>query len=987
MHEHIIYDNDPHFKIDIDTRAITNMSEVKTALMQGDHKSERFTFEMPRYKDGHDMSESMSCRIHFINIGNANSETNPGVYEVDDLHVSETDAETIVFSWLITSAVTKLVGSLNFAMEFSCYNEDRNETIYSWHTGIHTGITVSNTINNSETIVEDYVDILEQWRQELFGSVPKVSIEQTEHGATISITDSTGPTTAEIQNGKSAYEIAVEYGYVGTEEEWNNLIQTEREAAVQAIQTKSEEVTATFNESAQQKGNEVLESLPDDYTQMQNDLRELSENKLDKNQGAETSGKYMKVGPDGEITPSSIDRANNQEIGGFKAWNTDGSYIGIPIEIDPNTGFAYAAANVSDKTEDDTEYSTEVKRDPETKKLYTKNYSKEISSLSEEIDILNQGGLNLKEDFIGSQVDEWLDLHPESTTTVKDGSIEEVKFSDELRKRKASYYNSVAKMKLDASLKDGMTAVTLGYYEPNDGGGATYIIRANTGEEVDNMGNIELDNGNISSLIESKKNANPLQWGVMKDNENYIDQNSMILSYLLKKNYKIILKSGIYYFRNIDLTGVSNVNIEGEYGRHLYSDNITIIRTLGYDFLCKHDNFNVDFWLKNLTIYSAENSGVCIGSSVKDDREINFHIENCGVSNFEYGVLSYTYASNTQVEDSTFIQNKYGIYIGKTCNVGLFRRLSLNFNLYGFTGGGAQCVMENIHIGYGSPIQRDDGIYGYGIYATKGTSVKHVYTESYGSNIDYFSIYKIDASNNNNLDTVYFEDASFPKTSESDTLYNLYVSGEDEIMGYNNLLLNKCRINDIKVFMENENDLLKGINLDSNKVGIYDSSWIFNDLIASIVLNENDAILKDANYGINVKEITYDSSCIQGYSKLVGAESTENLSRYIYDKENKRINIYDFSKKKINITALFSGLESFVGSKISLGVYINPIINNSTIYGRYIESKDFYIQNGSMYIEWYFEIKTQGRFNLFFKNTDGYIVPSSDNFKMNIEIS
>lgn len=51
----------------------------------------------------------------------------------------------------------------------------------------------------------------------------------------------------------------------------------------------------------------------------------------------------------------------------------------------------------------------------------------QISELKEDLDTLNQGGLNLKEDFIGRQVNEWLDEHPEATTTVQDGAITEPK--------------------------------------------------------------------------------------------------------------------------------------------------------------------------------------------------------------------------------------------------------------------------------------------------------------------------------------------------------------------------------------------------------------------------------------------------------------------------------------------------------------------------------------------------------------------------------
>lgn len=52
MHEHSIYDTDPHFVIDAVTRAITTQSK-KLKLMQYDHNSERLTFEMPRHIDGH----------------------------------------------------------------------------------------------------------------------------------------------------------------------------------------------------------------------------------------------------------------------------------------------------------------------------------------------------------------------------------------------------------------------------------------------------------------------------------------------------------------------------------------------------------------------------------------------------------------------------------------------------------------------------------------------------------------------------------------------------------------------------------------------------------------------------------------------------------------------------------------------------------------------------------------------------------------------
>ncbi|MBM6667534.1 hypothetical protein H6A64_06735 [Lacrimispora saccharolytica] len=64
----------------------------------------------------------------------------------------------------------------------------------------------------------------------------------------------------------------------------------------------------------------------------------------------------------------------------------------------------------------------------------------QIGSLHDEIDILNQGGLIIEEEFIGQQVNNWLDEHPEATTTVQDDSIEEIKFTEELRKKTLKDY-------------------------------------------------------------------------------------------------------------------------------------------------------------------------------------------------------------------------------------------------------------------------------------------------------------------------------------------------------------------------------------------------------------------------------------------------------------------------------------------------------------------------------------------------------------------
>lgn len=62
--------------------------------------------------------------------------------------------------------------------------------------------------------------------------------------------------------------------------------------------------------------------------------------------------------------------ATSNDLGGIKAWNTDGTYKGVPVEIDPKTSFTYAALNVPQMTDSDTGYTQEVKQNATDKKLY-----------------------------------------------------------------------------------------------------------------------------------------------------------------------------------------------------------------------------------------------------------------------------------------------------------------------------------------------------------------------------------------------------------------------------------------------------------------------------------------------------------------------------------------------------------------------------------------------------------------------------------------
>lgn len=163
-HEHGVYDSDTHFSIDPVTRTIHNASK-KTTLVQYDHNSERFTFELPRYIEEHDMSLCNRVEIHYLNTDYKSKDHNKGVYEVDDLEVS---GENVTCSWLISHNATQFVGTLNFIVRFCCMTDE--EVDYAWNTAVHTGVVVSEGINASGFIATKYADILEKWKAELFNA-------------------------------------------------------------------------------------------------------------------------------------------------------------------------------------------------------------------------------------------------------------------------------------------------------------------------------------------------------------------------------------------------------------------------------------------------------------------------------------------------------------------------------------------------------------------------------------------------------------------------------------------------------------------------------------------------------------------------------------------------------------------------------------------------------------------------------------------------
>ena len=157
-----VTDSDTVFIIDPITRKIEATSD-KLQLMQYDHDSEMYTFQVPRFIEGYDVSLCNKIEILYSNIDRKTKESFDDIYQITDVSVDE---ELVTFEWLVSGFATRFAGSLNFLIRFAFAEEDSTYS-YLWHTDIFKGITILEGMNNSEAIVKQNRDIIDALQKDV----------------------------------------------------------------------------------------------------------------------------------------------------------------------------------------------------------------------------------------------------------------------------------------------------------------------------------------------------------------------------------------------------------------------------------------------------------------------------------------------------------------------------------------------------------------------------------------------------------------------------------------------------------------------------------------------------------------------------------------------------------------------------------------------------------------------------------------------------
>lgn len=141
-----------------DLRTIKIPSSVTNLGVEYDDDVLRLDFKMPRYISGTDLS-AFPIRINYIN-----SRGESDVYTVSD---ATTYSDYITFSWLVGPTATRYKGNTKFNV---CLKQVSSDGVVDreYNTTIAT-LPVLEGLEVDESVVTAYSDIIEQWRQELFG--------------------------------------------------------------------------------------------------------------------------------------------------------------------------------------------------------------------------------------------------------------------------------------------------------------------------------------------------------------------------------------------------------------------------------------------------------------------------------------------------------------------------------------------------------------------------------------------------------------------------------------------------------------------------------------------------------------------------------------------------------------------------------------------------------------------------------------------------
>ena len=276
-----------------------------------------------------------------------------------------------------------------------------------------------------------------------------------------------------------------------------------------------------------------------------------------------------------------------------------------------------------------------------------------------------------------------------------------------VKDRKARFYNNVAEMKSIEGLNPGDIITTIGYYEANDGGGATYKIREKEESDVEDLGSIHFINDTlVAEMIIENNTINIKQFGAKGDgttDDSTIIQKAINIENvntidLEQKTYyisnSIILKSNLTIKNGNILLNNLNKGFEGENLSNIIFDNIKIDG---------NENSQTGIYLthsKNIVIKNCEMLDFISIDSIPSGIYFNFcefaKVNMCKV----YNVKGFFINDDSRVSRGMLFGNSKHIVV-ESCHIeNIYCESALN-------GDGLHFIAENTGEGYSNNIVKN----------------------------------------------------------------------------------------------------------------------------------------------------------------------------------------------------------------------------------------------------------------------------------------
>lgn len=149
----------PHIKIS--NKTINVPKELKYIATQFDHAAEKVTFDCPKI-----VGENINLLDTVLYVNYRLPDGSMSAHKVENVRVDETDEGIIHFDWTFTRNVTQYKGDIYFLV-CAVKTDVSGNQILRWSTTLNSEISVTEGIEGTETIDEQYPDIITQILQNL----------------------------------------------------------------------------------------------------------------------------------------------------------------------------------------------------------------------------------------------------------------------------------------------------------------------------------------------------------------------------------------------------------------------------------------------------------------------------------------------------------------------------------------------------------------------------------------------------------------------------------------------------------------------------------------------------------------------------------------------------------------------------------------------------------------------------------------------------